>query len=117
MWIPGNQHGDVAAYVASLERVLALEPARVFPAHGPVIDEPARLLRNYIDHRREREDQVLDALRQGDSTSDAMTARIYRGLKEPLIPLARESVTAHLRKLEREGRARREGDAWHIMEP
>ena len=34
-----------------------------------------------------------------------------------LIPLARESVTAHLRKLEREGRARREGEAWHIIEP
>ena len=59
----------------------------------------------------------LDALRQGDSTSDAMTARIYRGLKRRLIPLARESVTAHLRKLEREGRARCEGEAWHIIEP
>lgn len=117
VWIPGNQHGDVAAYLASIERVLALEPARLFPAHGQVIDEPARLLRGYIDHRREREEQVLDALRRGDSTSDAMTARIYRGLKQQLIPLARESVTAHLRKLEREGRARREGEAWHIIEP
>jgi glyoxylase-like metal-dependent hydrolase (beta-lactamase superfamily II) len=117
VWIPGNKYGDVAAYMASIERVLALEPARVFPAHGPVIDEPLRLLRGYIDHRRQREEQVLDALRQGDSTSDAMTARIYRGLREQLIPLARESVTAHLRKLEREGRARREGEAWHIIEP
>jgi glyoxylase-like metal-dependent hydrolase (beta-lactamase superfamily II) len=117
VWIPGNEHGDVAAYVNSLERVLALDPARVFPAHGPVIDAPARLLRSYIDHRREREEQVLDALRQGDSTPEAMTTRIYRGLKETLLPLARESVTAHLRKLAREGRARHEGDAWHIIEP
>lgn len=117
IWIPGNEQGDVAAYIASLERVLALEPARVFPAHGPVIDEPVRLLRSYIDHRREREEQVIDALRQGDSTPEAMTARIYRGLKESLLPLARESVIAHLRKLERDGRARRQGDAWHIIEP
>ncbi len=117
VWIPGGGDGDVGAYIASLERVLALEPARVFPAHGPVIDEPVRLLRNYIDHRREREEQVLDALRQGEATIDAVTARIYRGLKEQLIPLARESVTAHLRKLEREGRARRESEAWHIIEP
>ncbi len=117
VWIPGGHDGDVGAYVASLERVLALEPARAFPAHGPVIDDPVRLLRNYIEHRREREEQVLDALRQGDATTQAMTARIYRGLKEQLIPLARESVTAHLRKLERDGRARREGEAWHIIEP
>ena len=117
IWIPGNEQGDVAAYITSLERALALDPARVFPAHGPVIDEPVRLLRSYIDHRREREEQVLDALRHGDSTPEAMTTRIYRGLKEALLPLARESVTAHLRKLEREGRARHEGDAWHIIEP
>jgi len=60
---------------------------------------------------------VLDALRQGDSTLEAMTARIYRGLKQTMVPLARESVVAHLRKLEREGRARHEGDAWLIIEP
>jgi glyoxylase-like metal-dependent hydrolase (beta-lactamase superfamily II) len=117
IWIPGNEQGDVAAYIGSLERVLALDPARIFPAHGPVIDEPVRLLRGYIDHRREREEQVLAALRLGDSTPAAMTTRIYRGLKENLVPLARESVSAHLRKLERDGRARHEGDAWHIIEP
>jgi glyoxylase-like metal-dependent hydrolase (beta-lactamase superfamily II) len=117
IWIPGNEQGDVAAYIRSLERVLTLAPARAFPAHGPVIDDPVPLLRSYIAHRREREEQVLDALRQGDSTTEAMTTRIYRGLKGSLLPLARESVTAHLNKLEREGRARREGDAWHIIEP
>ena len=117
VWIPGNEHGDVAAYLASLERVLALEPARVFPAHGPVIEEPARLIRNYIRHRQDREAQVLDALRRGDATVEAMTTRIYQGLKAELLPLARESVTAHLRKLAREGRARSEADAWNIIDP
>jgi glyoxylase-like metal-dependent hydrolase (beta-lactamase superfamily II) len=117
IWIPGNEQGDVGAYIASLERVLALEPAKVFPAHGPVIDDPVRLIRSYIEHRREREEQVLDALRQGDSTPEAMTTRIYRGLKETMVPLARESVVAHLRKLELDGRARHEGDAWLIIEP
>ena len=69
------------------------------------------------DHRREREAQVLAALRQGDSAVEAMTARIYRGLPPHLVRLARDSVTAHLFKLERERRARRDGDLWHIMEP
>jgi glyoxylase-like metal-dependent hydrolase (beta-lactamase superfamily II) len=117
VYIPGNEHGDVAAYVASLERVLALDPVRLYPAHGPVVDAPAQLLRAYIEHRREREAQVLDALRTGDTTAEAMTARIYRGLNDKLVPFARESVTAHLRKLEREGRARRDGDVWTIIEP
>jgi glyoxylase-like metal-dependent hydrolase (beta-lactamase superfamily II) len=117
VYIPGNEHGDVAAYVASLERVLALGPVRLYPAHGPVVEEPAAILRGYVEHRREREEQVLDALRQGDVTAEAMTARIYRGLNGKLVPFARESVMAHLRKLEREGRTRRDGDRWSMMEP
>lgn len=116
VWIPGTDDGDVAAYMRSLERILALEPARLYPAHGPVIDDPARLIRNYLEHRREREAQVLEALGRGDTSPAAMTARIYRGLSETLVPLARESVTAHLRKLEREGRVRRDREAWHIIE-
>jgi glyoxylase-like metal-dependent hydrolase (beta-lactamase superfamily II) len=116
VWIPGSEQGDVGAYIASLERALALDPVRMFPAHGPVIEEPERILRSYIDHRREREEQVLDALRQGDTTPAEIAARIYRGLNEQLVPLARESVTAHLRKLERERRARRRGGAWHMIE-
>jgi Beta-lactamase associated winged helix domain len=42
---------------------------------------------------------------------------VYRGLKAELIPLAREGVIAHLVKLEREGRLRRDGDAWHSVTP
>jgi glyoxylase-like metal-dependent hydrolase (beta-lactamase superfamily II) len=116
VYIPGNEHGDVAAYVDSLERVLALDPARMYPAHGPVIDEAAPVLRAYIEHRREREAQVLDALRRGDTSAEAITARIYRSLNTQLMPLACESVTAHLRKLQREGRARPDGGVWHIIE-
>jgi glyoxylase-like metal-dependent hydrolase (beta-lactamase superfamily II) len=128
IYIPPNLQGDLIAYLASLERVLALGPAQLLPAHGPVIDDPLRVLRGYIEHRREREEQIVELLRGGEQTPDTMVARIYRGLKETLVPMARESVLAHLQKLEREGRARRAaasapgasaptGDAWHIIEP
>ena len=116
VWIPAHLQGDLADYLRSLERVLALAPARLLPAHGPVIDEPASLLRGYLDHRREREAQVVAALRSGASTPDAIVSLVYRGLEPSLVPLAKESVTAHLVKLEREGRARRHGDAWHIID-
>jgi glyoxylase-like metal-dependent hydrolase (beta-lactamase superfamily II) len=112
IWIPAHLQGDLLAYLASLERVLRLEPARLLPAHGPPIDDPQRLLRGYIDHRREREEQVIAALRAGDTTAGEIVARVYQGLKPSHVPLAAESVTSHLIKLEREGRARRDGDAW-----
>ncbi|HLG55533.1 MAG TPA: MBL fold metallo-hydrolase [Vicinamibacterales bacterium] len=117
VYIPPNLGGDLIEYLASLERVLALDPARLLPAHGPVIDDPQTVLRGYLEHRREREEQILDALRQGDANPEAMVARIYRGLKDTLVPVARESVLAHLLKLEREGRAGRREGAWHIIEP
>ena len=117
IWIPARLQGDLADYLASLERVLALEPARLLPAHGPPIDDPPRLLRGYIDHRREREEQVVAALRAGDSTADEIVSRVYQGLKASMVPLAAESITAHLIKLERDGRARRDGNAWTNIDP
>jgi glyoxylase-like metal-dependent hydrolase (beta-lactamase superfamily II) len=130
VWIPASLRGDLAAYLRSLEHILALEPERLLPAHGSVIEEPAALLRGYIAHRMEREGQVLEALRAGDRNAEEMVARMYRGLGEKLRPLARESIEAHLVKLEQDGRARRtsgprpDGDAdrrandeaWHIIE-
>lgn len=116
VWIPSDHRGDLGAYLASLERVLALNPARILPGHGPVIEDPASLLRGYIAHRHERERQVLDALRRGDTRAEAIVARIYSELQPGLAPPARETVIAHLQKLERDGRVRRADDAWHITE-
>jgi glyoxylase-like metal-dependent hydrolase (beta-lactamase superfamily II) len=116
VWIPTSLQGDLTDYLASLERVLALAPAKILPAHGDVIDDPDALLRGYLSHRREREQQVLAALRDGNGNPDAIVEHIYRGLKERLIPMAKESVLAQLQKLEREGRVRRDGDAWHMID-
>jgi glyoxylase-like metal-dependent hydrolase (beta-lactamase superfamily II) len=113
--IPARYGGDLAAYLASIERVLALDPERLLPAHGPVIDDPRKLLRAYLSHRREREAQIVAALRAGDSTPAAIVARVYTALPEALSDAARESVTAHLLKLQREGRVRHVGDEWNII--
>jgi glyoxylase-like metal-dependent hydrolase (beta-lactamase superfamily II) len=117
VYIPPNLQGDLAAYLASLDRVRALRPARLLPAHGPAIDDPDGLLRGYLEHRREREEQIVSALRLRDATPDALVPLIYRGLQETLLQVARETVLAHLLKLEGEGRAIRRGDSWHIMDP
>jgi glyoxylase-like metal-dependent hydrolase (beta-lactamase superfamily II) len=114
VWIPVSLQGDLGAYLASLERVLALEPARMYPAHGAVIDDPTALLRRYLQHRRDREEQVLDALARGDYDPETIVARVYEDLRESLLPLAREGVLANLIKLEREGRVVREGERWTL---
>ena len=115
VWIPFDLRGDLADYLASLERVIALKPARFLPSHGPVIEDPEPLLRRYIEHRVARERQIVDAMVAGAATADDITARVYRALSEKMLPMAKQGVLSHLAKLEREGRARRDGDAWHIM--
>jgi glyoxylase-like metal-dependent hydrolase (beta-lactamase superfamily II) len=117
VYIPSAPSGNVSEYIASVERVAALQPARVLPAHGPPIDDPASLLRAYVRHRMGREAQIIAALREQPTTVDALVNRIYRGLDESLVSRARDTITAHLEKLERDGRAARRDDAWHIIGP
>jgi hydroxyacylglutathione hydrolase len=117
VYIPPNLRGDLADYLTSLQRVRAMRPTRLLPAHGPVIEHPDALLSGYQQHRHEREQQILAALRSGPATPEALVPLIYRGLKDSLLQVARETILAHLLKLERERRALRRGESWHIMEP
>jgi len=117
IYIPPSIGGDLSDYLASLERVRALAPTRLLPAHGPPIENPDRVLSTYIAHRLERERQIAGVVSGGTSSLDAIVGSIYGGLDPALLPMAKETVLAHLIKLERDGRARRDGDAWHIIAP
>ena len=110
--IPASHGGSLAEYLRSLERMRQLNPARALPAHGPAIEDPAALIHKYVEHRAQREAQVLGALGDVVSTVEAITAAIYPSLTEALVPMARESVLAHLQKLEGEGRVSRDGERW-----
>ena len=114
--IPASRGGHVGQYLASLERVRALSPHRLLPAHGEIIDDPVTILDEYIAHRRMREQQVLDAMRAGRSTADEITAAVYAGLSPALAAAAADTVLAHLQYLEETGRATRDGVRWaHII--
>jgi glyoxylase-like metal-dependent hydrolase (beta-lactamase superfamily II) len=95
--------GNLGQYLASLERLLALAPSRLLPAHGPIVDDPAALLKGYLDHRRMRERQVIDALRAGHADVQSIAESIYDGVDARLMPAARENVRAHLDKLKSDG--------------
>jgi len=100
--------GDLLDYMASLRRLLALDLKHILPAHGPSIDDPGAKLREYIEHREQRERQVLDALAAGPATIPALVVAIYADYDPKLHAYAAMSVEAHLLKLEREGRVARE---------
>lgn len=105
------ESGDLGDYMDSLERVLAEAPNQIYPAHGPRIDEGVGKIRAYLDHRLARERQVLEALDAGDRDAMTMVKRIYVGYPETLYSAAAQSVTSHLKKLEREGRVRSEEES------
>jgi glyoxylase-like metal-dependent hydrolase (beta-lactamase superfamily II) len=101
--------GDMAAYLASLEKVRALHPDALAPAHGPLLTDPDAYVGHYISHRLAREAAVADALDAAGPTgadTEALVKAVYVDVHELLHPVARFSVWAHLRKLAAEGRAR-----------
>jgi glyoxylase-like metal-dependent hydrolase (beta-lactamase superfamily II) len=106
--------GNLAQYMASLQRLLDLDPQVILPAHGPLIANPRELLLQYIAHRQEREQQVLAGLASGPATVDALVESIYADVDRALHPMAALSLTSHLYKLESEGRVTRVADIWEL---
>ena len=96
--------GHMGDYFRSLQTLRALEPRRIYPAHGPVRDDAVALIDEYIAHRLERERQVLDAVASGATTAAEMRALIYPQLDERLHGAAEIQIEAHLIKLREEGR-------------
>lgn len=101
--------GDMAAYLASIERLRAWTPSlrSIAPAHGHLIGDPAAKLDEYLTHRLAREQQVVDGLAAagGPIGTQGLVEAIYTDVPEFLHPMARRSVWAHLRKLDHDGRA------------
>jgi glyoxylase-like metal-dependent hydrolase (beta-lactamase superfamily II)/8-oxo-dGTP pyrophosphatase MutT (NUDIX family) len=105
--------GDMAEYLRSLERLRALGPRTLFPAHGPPTQGATEKLAEYLQHRRDREAKVLAAATLGGSLGD-ITARAYDDAPAAIWPVAERSCLASLLKLEREGRVTRNGEVWSL---
>jgi hydroxyacylglutathione hydrolase len=103
-----EEDGDLGLYMDSLRRVQALGVRRIYPAHGPVIEDAPGKIQEYIDHRLLRERQILDALGGGARTISAMVKVIYADVPEKLHAMAGQSVHSHLKKLAGEKRVSEE---------
>jgi glyoxylase-like metal-dependent hydrolase (beta-lactamase superfamily II) len=106
--------GDMAAYLASLEKLYEREDRVYYPAHGAQIDKPRQLVRGMIGHRRQRERQILKLLGAGAHAISDMVPQMYKGLDRKLWLAAGQSVLAHLIDLEQRGRVRQEEDRWTL---
>ena len=96
--------GDMAAYMASLEAVIARRFATLWPTHGAPVTEPEPFLAAYRAHRLEREAQILAHLGDGPRRIMEMTPALYAAVDSRLWPAAGLTVWAHLIALERAGR-------------
>ena len=90
-------------YFRSLDRIRALRPERLLPGHGSRIDNAAEVIAAYIAHRREREAQILEAVREGARTVDAVVRAVYGDVDPRLRLAAAGSALAHLRHLTGQG--------------
>ncbi|HET7877099.1 MAG TPA: MBL fold metallo-hydrolase [Methylomirabilota bacterium] len=103
-----DDDGDLADYLDSLRRVQGLDLRRIYPAHGPVIEDAQAKIQEYLEHRMLRERQILDALGGGARTIPEIVKVVYADVSPTLHGAAGMSVHCHLRKLAKEGRLREE---------
>ncbi len=105
--------GDMAAYIASLRGLLAIDLQWLAPGHGFLVAEPHRVIEALIRHRLAREGRVLAAVRARASAEVAeLVAEVYAETPAALHPVAQRSLRAHLIKLEADGRVLSDGSRW-----
>ncbi len=109
-----DETGDLGQYMDSLQRLLALDVEKIYPAHGPVIHNARQKIGEYIAHRELRERQIIGALQDAPLEVMAIVKRIYTDVPEFLHPAAAQSVRSHLRKLLNQGRVVEHENAWSL---
>jgi glyoxylase-like metal-dependent hydrolase (beta-lactamase superfamily II) len=101
--------GNMADYMRSLERLLKREETVFMPGHGGRIEQPVRMVKAYIVHRRWREQAILEAVRTGHNTIERIVALVYQGIDSRLVNAASLSVLAHVEHLVERGLVRCDG--------
>ncbi|MEH6829039.1 MBL fold metallo-hydrolase, partial [Parasphingorhabdus sp.] len=104
--------GDMADYMASLQKLYEREDKVYYPAHGKKITNTRQLVRGMMGHRKQRERQILKLLEEGPAAIIDMVPQMYKGLDPRLKGAAGQSVRAHLIDLQNRDRVMLSGDVW-----
>lgn len=98
--VVAHPDGRLEDYLATLHRLRALAEEHVLgtvlPGHGPVLEDPLGVIDFYLEHRKERLEQVAAALSAGARTADDVVRRVYADVDPALLPAAELSVRAQL---------------------
>ena len=100
------------AYLGSLRRLLGLGQATILPGHGPVVADSLVHVQAYLDHRAERDRQILAALAIGRCRVEQIVDQVYADIRPELRPMATRNVNAHLEHLLAAGLVQRHDEAW-----
>jgi glyoxylase-like metal-dependent hydrolase (beta-lactamase superfamily II) len=104
--------GEMAAYMASLDKLRQRDERVYYPAHGPAVNKPQQYVRHLVGHRMQREKQILALVREKARPIPDIVAKAYPGLDPRLVVAAGGSVLAHLVDLERRGLVERQEATW-----
>jgi len=108
--------GNMRAYLESLGRMASLENLTVlFGGHGPAIGNPYAKIDEYLLHRLEREQNILEAVREGAATPQEIVRRVYTDVSPKALAMAERATLAHLEKLASDGLVRRNQDTWNTV--
>lgn len=104
--------GDMADYMASLDKLRRRGERILFPAHGPPVTNPDQYLRHLMGHRMSREKQILRLVEAEPRAVPDIVLAAYPDLNPRLRPAAGASVLAHLLDLERRGVVTQMEETW-----
>ena len=110
--VVGPPNGDMAAYFNSLRLLIGREDKLYLPGHGPPLPNPRAYVRNMLNHRIQREAAIAGKLGEAPRSTQALVDALYSQVNPVLRRAAERNVTAHLLKLQAEGRAVRDGEVW-----
>jgi len=103
--------GNMAAYMRSLDSLMQRDDTVFLPGHGERIEQPRRVVKAFIMHRRMREQAILDCIRNGSTSIAEIVATVYRGLDPRLVRAASLSIAAHVEELVERGLVTASGSA------
>jgi len=102
--------GDMGDYLSSLRMLLERDDSVLLPAHGPAIDDPKAFVSAFIEHRLQREAQIVACLKDGLVRIADMVPRMYQGLPTTLHGAAARSVFAHVLHMQDKGMLKVDGE-------
>lgn len=106
--------GNMADYMASLQKIYERDDKIYYPAHGKKVTKPRQLVRGMMGHRKQRERQILKLLEEAPHMIVDMVPKMYKGLDPRLTGAAGQSVRAHLLDLQEREIVALNGEIWSM---